>query len=136
MKRFLFYFGWTILIGVIMYQNGYQLYRLRMHMNVEYERLPYVIGVTLFPILLGLAMKIPGSWLTRKETKWGFDWIKFLAVGIPTAYIALLWVWTHLQIEEYLPFITTKWYYYSTYQRLAGIVFGYILLDSLRVPKD
>ncbi len=135
MKRFLFYFGWTIGIGVLLYKGGDLLHYLRILMNVEYKPTPYITALTIYPVLLGIALKTPGSWLQREDMKWGFDWVKFVAVGIPAAYVTLLRVWLYTPFGESLPFLSSM-YYYNTIQTVAGIVLGYILLDSLRVPKE
>ena len=68
----------------------------------------------------------------KQNKQWKFDWMKFIAIGLPSLCISL----THLQF--YLPEGITAFtsqitlFSDSTIQLIAGIAFGYVLIDSLK----
>jgi len=137
MNRFIYYAVWTVVIGVTLYLgNEYQSY-LTKQAETTYEIMPRAIFTTIFPILVGMLLKLPEIWTQRLSTNWGVDWPKLIIVGIPSLYFSsgLLIMFTPL--APYLPFMfyisTTG---YPTLPTVAGIVFGYVVLDSIRIPKD
>ena len=72
--------------------------------------------------------------LSKENKQWKFDWMKYIAIGLPSLCISLI----HL-LKFYLPwtnitaFISeTAIFSDSTIQLVAGIVFGYVLIDSLK----
>ncbi|QHE50979.1 hypothetical protein [Pontibacillus sp. HMF3514] len=134
-KHALFYLGWTIGIGVLLFQGGLLLYRMKYNSMMTYEHLPYLIAFTLFPIILGISLRIPSIWLRRNNTKWGFDWVKFVFVGVPAAYVTFSMIWALTPLNQYPPLIHSG-FLNQDIPTLAGVVLGYILLDSLRVPKE
>lgn len=137
MKRFIYYAVWTVVIGFALYQGSeYQSY-LTKQAETTYEIKPRVIFTTIFPILVGMLLKLPELWIQRLSTKWGVDWPKLIVVGIPSLYISLELLLSFTPLAPYLPFLfyisTTG---YPTLPMVSGIVFGYIVLDSMRIPND
>ena len=143
MKRFFYFFGWTIFIGFIVYLGvKYQQFLIYQEFlqNTQKESsstfilMPVVLFTFLFSIVIGIMFRLPKFIDELKQNKqWMFDWIKFIAIGLPSLCISL----THL-LKFYLPegitaFISqTTFFSDSTIQLIAGIVFGYVLIDSLK----
>ncbi|MFZ3579752.1 hypothetical protein [Virgibacillus sp. DJP39] len=134
MKRFLYYFVWTIIIGIIVYLGiKYQIH-LGEEAKREFKMLPVVRFTTIFPIIIGLSLRLPKLIIEVKEKRqWTFDWIKVVAIGLPTLYIAALPILSTTSLGENLFLIKEIMLIRSsTLITTAGIVFGYILLDSLK----
>ncbi|KGX85923.1 hypothetical protein [Pontibacillus marinus] len=137
MTRFIYYAVWTVVIGFVLYQGSeYQSY-LAKQAETTYEIMPRAIFTTIFPILVGMLLKLPDLWIQRLSTKWGVDWPKLIVVGIPSLYISSELLLSFTPLAPYLPFLfyisTTG---YPTLTMVSGIVFGYVVLDSIRVPND
>lgn len=95
--------------------------------------MPIVLFAAIFPIIIGLLLRLPKLIFELKENKqWSFDWGKFIAIALPCVFIILM---------SLLPFIplgigTIKipsiiMLNAPTLQMIAGIVLGYTILDSL-----
>lgn len=133
-KKFLYYFTCTVVIGFLIYLGMKYNIRLVEEASQTYEIRPVLIFSTIFPIVIGLILRLPKLIMEIKDKKeWTFNWIKVMAIGIPTLYIALLPILSFtfvgmdfLFAKELLLFGNT------TLITIAGIVFGYVLLDSLK----
>jgi hypothetical protein len=69
----------------------------------------------------------------KDKKEWTFNWIKVIAIGIPTLYIALLPILSFTSFG--MDFLFAKELILIENKTLittAGIVFGYILLDSFK----
>src|SRR5690554_2077999 len=100
----------------------------------EFDLIPLTVYVAVFPVVFGLLLRLPRLVIEIKEKKqWIFDWIKLAVVGIPSLYIVVMSILPYsalgqgkVPIPEIIliggPTITT----------IAGIIFGYTLLDSLK----
>ncbi|MEK4404660.1 hypothetical protein MKZ26_09545 [Sporosarcina sp. FSL K6-6792] len=134
MKKFSFYFVSTIVIGFILYlAMGYQE-RLRKEVAETFNYMTSIAPVTIFPILFGLLLRLPKLILEIKEKKqWSFDWIKFVAIGIPSLYIAMM---PMLQVFFGMKLLFGREILLLgdpiAFTKIAGIVFGYVLLGSLK----
>ena len=137
MKRFLYYFIWSIAIALIVYL-GLQLQQiLDDRTQMTFNPIPFWIYVTIFPVIIGLLLRTPKFMLERKERKIsGFDWSKFLAIGIPAILVLVLSILPFLPINVEFPAfysqISLTLFSSTTAQTIAGLVFGYILLDSFK----
>ncbi|QFT89599.1 hypothetical protein FIU87_13140 [Bacillus sp. THAF10] len=133
MKRFLFYFLSTIVIGFIFFLGYEYLGTVSEEAKRTYNMTPLVILSTIFPILMGMLLRLPKLIMEIKENKqWTFDWIKLTAIGIPALYIAVIpLVYITFEINMWLAseiMFTSN----TTLITMAGVVFGYLLLDSLK----
>ncbi|WP_232828048.1 hypothetical protein [Paraliobacillus sp. X-1268] len=101
---------------------------------MNFKIMPIVIYATIFPIVIGLLLRLPKLIIEIKQNKqWTFDWIKFIAIGLPSFYIIAM---------SFLPFADLEAVSIKvpemnmidnpTFHIIAGVVFGYILLDSLK----
>lgn len=134
MKRFVYFFVWTLAIGLVLY-FGMQLQDIiEERTEMTYVIFPLILYTTLFPVILGLLLGTPKLILkVKKDGFWHFDWIKFIAVGLPSLFIVLM---------NFLPFspLGEGWLVIpeiiliggTTVPTVAGLVFGYILLDSFK----
>lgn len=122
-KRFLYYFIWTVVIGLVIY--GGLLYQIQLNETAQqtYNMLGLLRFAVIFPVIIGLLLRLPTTIIEVKEKKINsFDWSKFLAVGVPTFLVLLMLFIPFIPILS--PFMS------STIPTIAGIVFGYVLLDS------
>ncbi|NLP52564.1 hypothetical protein HC179_17860 [Bacillus sp. RO1] len=131
MRKFLWYFVWTVVIGFIYYAGSrYELYLLNKA-QMNYNFWPQVIFATLFPILIGILLRLPKLLKEIKQEKtWSVNWMKLLAVGIPTLYVSFIPVLLLSNLIMYIPFVMDI--IHLDLSTLAGLVFGYVLLDSLK----
>ena len=107
-------------------------------MNKPYDLLPLLIFSAIFPIVIGVLLRLPKLIIEIKEKKeWTFEWVKVIAIGIPTLYVVVSPILTltttfgrHLYFTEVRMFTGHLGSY--TIITTAGIVFGYVLIDSLK----
>ena len=107
--------------------------RLLEETRTTFNIIPFIIFDTIFPIFIGFFLRLPKLIIEIKEKKqWSFDWIKVAAIGIPTLYIAMIPI---LTIYFGLDLLFARGFLMvgdTTLTSTAGIVFGYVLLDSLK----
>lgn len=143
MKRFFYFFGWTIFIGFIIYlgvkYQNFLIYQkfiqnIREESSLTFYLVQAVLFSFLFPIIIGIMFRLPKFINEIKQNKqWMFDWIKFIAIGLPSLCILLintLKIYIPENMIEFIPqtiFLTD-----STIPLIAGGVFGYVLIDSLK----
>ncbi len=55
---------------------------------MNFEIMPVVLFGSIFPIVIGLLLRLPTLIIERKQKKqWSFDWVKFTAIVLPSFYI-------------------------------------------------
>ncbi|WP_404460567.1 hypothetical protein [Sutcliffiella horikoshii] len=125
------YFFWTMVIGFIYYAGSrYELHLLN-EAQMNYNFWPQVIFAALFPILIGILLRLPRLIKEiQQEKTWSVNWLKLLAVGLPTLYVSLVPVLSLTGLFKYMPFAMDI--IHLDLATLAGVVFGYVLLDSLK----
>jgi len=126
LMRFVIYFVYIIFIAYLTYWgDGYQTALKLKSMNAG-NMMPFAIFIGAFPILIGVLLALPNFIIlaTRKQSRWQFDLVKFLAIGLPTFYwdISPTIYWS--QVANFLPPI------YLLPYPLSGIIFGYVLIKS------
>jgi hypothetical protein len=105
--------------------------------NKTFEGLPLLIFVAIFPIVIGVLLRLPKLIIEIKDKKeWTFEWVKVIAIGIPALYVGLSPILSHTTFGMHLFFPEMKIYIghlgNSTLFTTAGIVFGYVLIDSIK----
>jgi hypothetical protein len=131
-KRFLFYFTSTVVIGIIFYVGMDYQVRVKEEATSTFNMEVYVIFATIFSIFIGCLLRLPKLIIEIKEEKrWSFDWIKVVAIGIPSLYITMIpflsFHWVDLLFAKELMLLGD-----TVFTTTAGIVFGYVLFDSLK----
>lgn len=134
MKRFLNYFAWVLLIGFICYFGSRYYIDLKSNAKVTFNSNSVVIYKIMFTIFIGMLLKLP---MLLKEIqlqkKWTFDWVKLLAIGIPSLYIITTSIWVNTSFGQRFLFGDSLRIIISTpFTTVAGIVLGYCLLDILK----
>lgn len=96
--------------------------------------MPVILFGILFPIVIGLLMRLPKLIIEIKQHKrWTFDWIKIIAIALPAFCIISMWLLPLLPlVEDFYRIPNIILIGSPTIQIIAGIVFGYTLLDSLK----
>lgn len=134
MKRFLYYLVWTIAIGFIVYLGAkFQLW-LSQEAEVTYNLFPFYLFSLIFPIVIGMMLRLPKLVNEiRQNKKWTFDWAKFIAIGLPSLLILSMYVLLFYLPDSMQLFIPIAIFLGSPFiQIIPGVVFGYILLDSVK----
>lgn len=133
MKRFLYIFCSTVIIGFILYFGVEYQMKLREKSAITFNLNPYFIFTSIFPIFIGMLLRLPKWIIEMKENKkWSFDWIKFIIIGIPSFYLALtpiLLIYFGTNILFSKMFIPIGDF---TFTSICGVIFGYVLFDSLK----
>jgi hypothetical protein len=69
----------------------------------------------------------------KEKKEWTFDWTKVIAIGIPALYVALFPILSSTSFgTNFLFGQVLVLFENTTLITTAGIVFGYVLLDSLK----
>lgn len=69
----------------------------------------------------------------KDKKEWSFNWIKVIAIGIPALYIASLPILSYSSFGMNFLFVKELMLIENTTLiTTAGIVFGYVLLDSFK----
>ncbi|WP_419959862.1 hypothetical protein [Psychrobacillus sp. BM2] len=133
MKRFLFLFFSTVVIGIIFYVGMDYQVSLREKSAINFNLKPFIIFASIFPVFIGMLLRLPKLIIEIKDKKrWSFDWIKIIAVGIPSLYIAMIPL---LAIAYGTNLLFSKAFMLLgdfTFTSIAGVILGYVLLDSLK----
>lgn len=134
MKRFLEYFIWTIFIGLVMY-IGYKVqFTLQETAKSTGRIAPFLIFPTLFPILIGMLLRVPLLVKQMREGKeWNLNVPKLLAICLPALYITLSPLFYLTPFGHHLPFSLQLTVFSGTsITAMTGMIFGYVLLDSVK----
>lgn len=133
MKRFLFIFLSTVIVGGVFYMGmDYQM-RLRERSAVVFDIKPFIIFTSIFSIFMGMLLRLPKLIIEIKDKKrWSIDWVKVLVIGIPSIYIAMIRLLAIVYGKNLLFFNEVMLLGDFTFTYIAGVIFGYVLLDSLK----
>lgn len=134
MKRFLYYFSWVLLIGFICYLGSRYYINLKTNGEATFKSNGFIIYNIMFTIIIGMLLKLPVLLNEiQLQNKWTFDWVKLLALGIPTLYIITIPIWSNSSFGQRFLFGDYFRIINSTpFTTVAGIVLGYCLLDILK----
>ena len=136
-KRCLYYFICTVVFGFVFCLGiTYKVWLVEQAAST-FDGMPALIFSSILPILMGLLLRLPKLILEIKDKKEGmFDWIIVVAIGIPSLYIVTLPILPYTDFGGLLYFVNFTNYLLvsgdTTLMTIAGVVFGYVLLDSLK----
>ncbi|BAC13221.1 hypothetical protein ACFQ4N_09695 [Oceanobacillus iheyensis] len=108
---------------------------------MQFNFFPLTIYMYTYPIAIGILMRIPKLLMEIKyKIPWKFDWIRLVAIAIPTFFIILLSILPHIDTDINMPF-PEFWFNLFAYgspfvQQVAGIVLGYTILDVLKENQN
>ncbi|HSI65786.1 MAG TPA: hypothetical protein VK947_00085 [Planococcus sp. (in: firmicutes)] len=134
MKRFLYYFAWTIAIGLVLYL-GMQVHDLVFERSRStFEIFPIYLFNGLFPVFVGLLMGMPKFILQlRRDAPWMFDWIVFIAVCLPALLLVSMTLIPFTPLSgEWLIRFSFLFTGQTTIPTIAGVVFGYALMSCFK----
>ncbi len=134
MKRFLYYVTCTVVIGIMLYMGTKYQIHLKEESTQTFELMPFIIFTALFPIVIGMLLRLPKLMIEIKEKKtWTFDWIKIVAIGLPSLYVALIPIFAFSSFGSNFPLANNIVLFGDkAITTIAGLIFGYVLLDSLK----
>ncbi|WP_052158958.1 hypothetical protein [Halobacillus sp. BBL2006] len=138
MKRFFYYFFFTIFIGLLIHFGMKYQVQLQEEAQTNFNLFPVVVFDSLFPILIGLLLRLPKLIIEIRAKKlWTFDWIKFTSIAIPALYITTMSILPYSPLaNRYIAIPKIILIGSPTITTIAGIVFGYILLDSIKKEES
>lgn len=134
LRRFAMYLILTIGFLTLVFW-GYKIplnIKENMMFNAPLELL--TIYSIVLPILFGMILRLPTLMKEIKEKKqWSVDWVKLCAIGIPTLYISQASFLYYYLPNVTLPFsVTLVRNSDMPLATISGMIFGYIVLDSLK----
>jgi hypothetical protein len=134
MKRFFYYLGWTIVLGIIVYSGTKYQFFLKQDYMKNLNAMSFVLFSSIFPIVIGILLRLPKLINEIKgKRQWTFDWAKFIGIGLPSLCILSMYVLIFYLPESIMPFISQEIFLGNpTVQTIAGVVFGFVLLDSVK----
>ncbi len=127
-KRFLAYSIYLLIVAYIITASNKWFNSICCNNNIDFS-LFYFVLLSLFPVFIGILLALPKFVSTlKKPGSLQFDWIAFLAVGLPALCIAITPLISQTDIAAFWPLtgLTT----YRDLLMLAGIVFGYVSLTA------
>ncbi|SFJ30745.1 hypothetical protein SAMN04487936_101614 [Halobacillus dabanensis] len=132
MKRFGFYLAYSL--GMIAFLTGALTYRkhLQEWAEMEFDVVPLMIFDHVYPVLFGMLFATSFLWRRYKEKRLkGFVWAEFLALGIPSLYIALTpWLfYTNVPMLPLMKFFAT---HHLNGPTMFGFIFGFTIIHSIR----
>jgi len=99
-------------------------------MKEELLFLPLMIFTVVFPIILGMLLRLPKLILEWKQyNKWSYDWMKFFVVALPNLFVLIIFVLSYFKVFTVMHVFIVGEYILPT---VVGLVFGYALLDCIK----
>ncbi|MFP3389504.1 hypothetical protein [Brevibacillus sp. SIMBA_040] len=131
--RFGKYFGFVMLIGLVL-QVLVEFDRVMLEeAKMSFDRLSYFVYLSLYPILLGILFAIPHLFRERKNAgKWTYDWVKGLAIGLPALFGATVLLHYYTPLGDYVSVLLR----YKEFPIVSGIALGYTVLTSFHKAKS
>lgn len=92
-KRFFRLLFYSILIILLFFQIEKNILKMQSEYNYKLVILYWFI----FPFIFGLLLSLPTFlYIVKKDGTWGFDWIRFFALGLPAFYLSTYYLWYFL----------------------------------------
>ena len=135
LKRFVAYFLYALFIAYVF--SWAEKYAMHLHRLAAATFNYYTsIGFSIFyPIIIGILIGLPKLLAQlRKEGFWKWDWVKFLAIGIPAFFLGIYPLLVYLpylspHLPSELPVFFLMTYKTQVLIPFSGIVFGYLLVS-------
>jgi len=137
MSKFMRFVGILLYVIFIAYAIRWgeeYLHLLRVERGATFNYYPTALFGIFYPITIGILIGLPRLLnQIKKDGYWKWDWIKFLAVGIPTFLFGIYPHLIYLPILQqrapvFIPVIVSRSDILITF---SGIVFGYFVISSL-----
>ncbi len=129
-KRFLAYFVYVLLIGCLLFYTD-AFFNQQM-LSSTYNPLHFG-SMLLYPIGFGILLALPRLVSTSRQSgSWTYDWILFLAVGLPALAVQILACFSLLPLHTASPFTGRLLFYHGNLVMISGIVLGYVLLAAFK----
>lgn len=123
-------FCWMLVIGFLFYCAIQWRMSLVILMKEELLFLPLMIFTVVFPIILGMLLRLPKLILEWKQyNKWSYDWMKFFVVALPNLFVLIIFVLSYFKVFTVMHVFIVGEYILPT---VVGLVFGYVLLDCIK----
>ena len=127
-KRFLAYFLYVLLLAYLLIRADDYFNHLPMSSSTSAPI--HLWPALLFPVAVGLLLALPRLITTISQSgSWTYDWVLFLAVGLPALVVQLLACFSLLPLLNPTGNIT---FYHGNLVSISGLVLGYILLAAFK----
>jgi len=131
-KRLIKLFVYVLVIGLVAGWGEYHLVSLRQEIKTTFNPYPLAVFSTLYPVFIGISIGIPKLLNElKKEGGWKWDWVKLIAIGLPTAYISCFLVSVYTPLGTYLyPEVFDVLLSNSRFMvTLSGVALGILLVN-------
>ncbi len=137
-KRFIALFLYIIFVLFLEHSVDFYIHFLTNEVKETGRFSTSTILKILLPYLIGFLLSIPKvcEEITKKGS-WKWDWVKFLAIGIPSFYISAFRIFYYVPLINYL--YAPKFFFFSQSSLVldtTAIIFGFILLGTLYKEGD
>lgn len=130
LKRFLAYFAYALLLAYLLFKTDQYFQQLLLANAYNPLQDKFIL---FFPILFGLLLALPRFLsVIRESGSWRYDWVLFLAVGLPALGLQ---VFTYIRLLPTLqasPVTGNLFINHSSLLMISGLVLGYVLLASFK----
>lgn len=130
--RFAGYFIYTLFALYLLSLGMLWERKLQITIGQTYSAYPSMLYMAVFPVLFGVLLAVP-QFIAKvnKRGRWHYDWVVFLAAGLPALYADMAVPLLFSPVGGYLPkfnFLLTS----TVPGFIGGIVFGYLILSSVK----
>ncbi|MCA0984312.1 hypothetical protein LCL89_09665 [Halobacillus yeomjeoni] len=131
MKKFLGYFVFTaamiaLFVGLMNIRDS--LVTLK---DLEFKGTPLLLFTLLYPIGYGALFATHALWFRWKRGQRGFQWARFLGIGLPSLYMILAPLMRYIPPSMTWPLGEFLMNSLGGGVLLFGFLFGYICIDSI-----
>lgn len=129
-KRFLAYFVYFLVVAYLLIKADEYFNQLML--SSTYDPI-HSWSILFFPVAVGLLLALPGLITTSGQSgSWTYDWVLFLAVGLPALVVQILACFSLLPILISSPVTGNIAFYHDNLVSISGLVLGYVLLAALK----
>ncbi|MCL6610963.1 MAG: hypothetical protein K6T66_05415 [Peptococcaceae bacterium] len=130
-KRLVWYFVYMVLIIFILVKSTDLESQFKTFVARTYSYYPFLFFQQYFCFAVGVLLAVPKFIITlMKNGSWYFDWVKFIAVGVPTFIVSIFPILLYSPVGNYIPQIGLVISYSVYPQIICAVILGYSLLSS------
>lgn len=112
-----------------------------LKLNLEKSRTlnayPSMIFDVIFSMFMGLLLGVPDLIArTKLSGTWRIDWLRFVIIGIPALTITTSHLLYFSPIGNFVYPILLPWNYNNLAVIISGVIFGYILISSIKKRNE
>lgn len=130
-KRLVWYFLYMVFIIFILVKSTDLERQFKVFVNQTSSYYPFLVFQQYFCFAVGVLLAMPKFIMTLvKNGSWYFDWVKFIAVGVPAFIVSIFPILLYSPVGKYLPQAGLIIGYSAYPQIICAVILGYLLLSS------